>query len=61
MYLELVQVMRFESFRKGDYIYKHGDYADKFFILLKGRASILMPKAVLDEQEKKARELREAQ
>ncbi len=52
--------MRYESFRRGDYIYKHGDYGDKFFILLKGRASVLMPKANLEEQERKARESKEA-
>ncbi len=40
IYLDLVQVLRYEYIRKGDYIYKHGDYAEKFYIMLRGRASV---------------------
>ena len=40
IYLDLVQVMRYEHHRKGENIYKHGDYADKFYIMLRGRASV---------------------
>ena len=56
IYLDLVQVMRYENHRKGEYIYKHGDYADKFFIMLRGRASVQLPKAVIDERARKQQE-----
>ena len=47
IYLDLVQVMRYKNHRKGEYIYKHGDYADKFYVMLRGRASVQLPQAVL--------------
>jgi CRP-like cAMP-binding protein len=49
--------MRYEHHRKGDYIFRHGDYADRFFIMLRGRASVQLPQAVIDERAKMKREL----
>jgi CRP-like cAMP-binding protein len=56
IYIDLVQVMRYEHHRKGEYIYKHGDYADRFYIMLRGRASLQLPKSVLDERARMQRE-----
>ncbi len=50
IYLDLVQMMRYENHRKGEYIYRHGDYADKFYIMLRGRASVQLPQALLEER-----------
>jgi len=35
--------LRFEFYEKDEYIYKFGDKGDKFFLLLHGQASVLVP------------------
>ena len=33
---------------KGELVFNHGDYGDKFFIILRGKVSVLIPNYVKD-------------
>ena len=50
IYLDLVQALRYEHHRKGEYVYKHGEHADKFYIMLRGRVSVKLPIKVVEER-----------
>ena len=46
--------MQLESYEKNNIIFKFGDYAEKFYIILKGKVGFLMPKLIkccLNEEE----------
>jgi CRP-like cAMP-binding protein len=35
--------MQYLHFKKGDYVFKFGDFGDKFYIILKGEVSVRIP------------------
>jgi CRP-like cAMP-binding protein len=47
-YIELINylsiVMKYEKFNKDKLVFKYGDIGDKFFVILNGKVSILLPK-----------------
>ena len=49
--LEMIQNLRYEYFKKGDFVYKHGDYGDRFYMILKGRVSVLLSEEQIQQQE----------
>ena len=40
---EIANGLKFTKFNAGDYVFKNGQYGDKFFIIMKGVASIQIP------------------
>lgn len=49
--LEMVQNLKYEPFKKGDFVYKHGDYGDRFYMIMRGRVSVMMSEEQMKQME----------
>lgn len=43
MIYEIIGALHYEFFKEGDYIFHYDDTGDKFYIMLRGEASVLLP------------------
>jgi len=44
-FLEIYGKIRYEQYMAGDTVFSHGDYGHKFYIIIQGAVSVLMPVA----------------
>ena len=49
--LELVQCLKYSPFKKGDFIYRHSDYGDRYYMIMRGRISVMMTDEQIKQQE----------
>ena len=41
--MEIIKALRIERFKKDDLVFEYGDLGDKFYIILEGSVSVLVP------------------
>ena len=47
---ELLRWLKYESRKRGDYLFRHGDVGDKFYIILSGIVGVQIPAMVKKEE-----------
>lgn len=52
--------IKYEHFAEGDAVFKHGDFGNKFYIIIKGSVSVLIPKKKQNAGDNTNRQLNES-
>ncbi len=47
---EVAKVLNYENFKKGSNVFEWGSFGDKFYIILRGRVSVLVPQEKLKKK-----------
>ena len=47
--MEIYPKIKFEHFPAGEVVFNHGDYGDKFYIIMKGEVGVIIPKKVSNQ------------
>ncbi len=47
---EVAKVLNYENFKKGSNVCEWGSFGDKFYIILRGRVSVLVPQEKLKKK-----------
>ena len=47
----MIKYLKYEFFKKGDFVYKHNDYGDRFYMIMRGRVSVMLSEEQLKQQQ----------